>query len=522
MSELDAVRWFKDQFGAAVTEALTGTPFTLDMATAIAMQETYGDCWQFLYQTKTASQVLPLCVGDTLDYPNRTAFPRTKADLCQAPNGQQMFDIAHQALINVGQFNPAYATVAKNPNKFCHGYGIFQYDIQFFRDDPEFFLDFQWYDISQCVARLLKELAAALSRAYGPHMTSLTDEQMMYVAIAYNAGHVNVGAGPKQGYRDASGKYYGENFQSFLHLAHSVPSPTPVAPTQPPAGVAPPIAQPAAPPEQVAAPQGTIHPSSGPQAAQPSSSQASAPPTVSSPPPSAAPTMPPPTPPPPIAPAPTPAQSTFTAGQLDLVSLIQQASMLLKAAAAQSPQTGISATVPAVTAAQQLLKLVETAMAGAPSGSTPDASKQASTTSPNLLTLVPQILALVQGATSQSQPSGTQPTGTPSQAQIKQVVSILQTFLDSPTGQQALGQVNGALGQTIGNLLDGKKSAIGILGAMVTAVLQNVGPSLATAVPIVGSWAGLGSAAMPIFLGIAAWGALGKFEKWFQSTSPNQ
>jgi len=102
MSELDAVRWFKDQFGAAVTEALTGTPFTLDMATAIAMQETYGDCWQFLYQTKTASQVLPLCVGDTLDYPNRTAFPRTKADLCQAPNGQQMFDIAHQALINVG------------------------------------------------------------------------------------------------------------------------------------------------------------------------------------------------------------------------------------------------------------------------------------------------------------------------------------------------------------------------------------------------------------------------------------
>jgi hypothetical protein len=139
-----------------------------------------------------------------------------------------------------------------------------------------------------------------------------------------------------------------------------------------------------------------------------------------------------------------------------------------------------------------------------------------------LLTLVPQILALVQGATSQSQPSGTQPTGTPSQPQIKQVVSILQTFLDSPTGQQALGQVNGALGQTIGNLLDGKKSAIGILGAMVTAVLQNVGPSLATAVPIVGSWAGLGSAAMPIFLGIAAWGALGKFEKWFQSTSPNQ
>jgi hypothetical protein len=83
-----------------------------------------------------------------------------------------------------------------------------------------------------------------------------------------------------------------------------------------------------------------------------------------------------------------------------------------------------------------------------------------------------------------------------------------------------LGQVNGALGQTIGNLLDGKKSAIGIIGAMATAVLQAAGPTLTTNIPIVGNWAGLGSAAMPIFLAVTAWGALGKLEKWTQGSPP--
>ncbi len=35
---------------------------------------------------------------------------------------------------------PAYSKVAKLPHKFCHGYGIFQYDLQFFLTDPDYFL----------------------------------------------------------------------------------------------------------------------------------------------------------------------------------------------------------------------------------------------------------------------------------------------------------------------------------------------------------------------------------------------
>jgi hypothetical protein len=79
-----------------------------------------------------------------------------------------------------------------------------------------------------------------------------------------------------------------------------------------------------------------------------------------------------------------------------------------------------------------------------------------------------------------------------------------------------LGPVNGALGQTIGNLLNGSKSAIGILGAL--AVQLGQAPGLAGLVP-----SALGTAiapyATPIFLALTAWGFLGKMEKFAQATT---
>jgi len=87
---------------------------------------------------------------------------------------------------------------------------------------------------------------------------------------------------------------------------------------------------------------------------------------------------------------------------------------------------------------------------------------------------------------------------------------------------QPLGQVNGAFGETLGKLLNGRKTAIGILGTVLTSVLSQVpagsglGQVLATLTPA----AGLSGFAMPIFLAISAWGMLGKFEKWAQGTAP--
>ena len=350
------------------------------MAAAIAMQETYPDCWGRLYQTKPVDVVLRLCVGDTLDFPRRGAgaFPRDKADLCQTPAGQQMFDVARQALLDIAQFDRAYAAAAQNPDKFCHGFGIFQYDIQHFKTDSDtaFFLQRGWCDFAQCVAKLVKELNAALATVYGAHKTTLNDDEMMYVAIAYNCGHARVGGGPKQGFQDGDGKFYGENFQRYLALAHSIQAEAIAGGQQIP--IVPPVITPA--------------------------------------------------------------------GQPDLATLVQQVLALMQTLPAQRAQPLALPTQPA-DQVQQFIKLL-TALAGGLAG---------------------------------------------------------------PAG--GLGPVNGALGQTIGNLLNGKKSAIGIIGAMLTGVLQAVGPSLPTVLPLVGSFAGLGGAAMPIFLGLAVWGALGKLEK---------
>jgi hypothetical protein len=149
----------------------------------------------------------------------------------------------------------------------------------------------------------------------------------------------------------------------------------------------------------------------------------------------------------------------------------------------------------------------------------------------DLTVLVQQLMALIQASKAQSPPSLPVPA-TPAQAQdqLRQLSDLLNALLGgagqattaAAAAQPKLGQVNGALGQTIGNLLDGKKSAIGIVGALATSVLQSVGPDvpLSQIIPAIGSSVGLGSIAMPLFLALSAWGVLGKMEKWAQGTAP--
>ena len=76
-------------------------------------------------------QILALCVGDTLDADKRSAFPKTKADLLAEPRGDEMFRHRARGAGGDGAHIPGFPV--SNPNKFCHGFGIFQYDLQFFR-----------------------------------------------------------------------------------------------------------------------------------------------------------------------------------------------------------------------------------------------------------------------------------------------------------------------------------------------------------------------------------------------------
>ncbi|WP_027573802.1 peptidoglycan-binding protein [Bradyrhizobium sp. WSM1743] len=123
-------------------------------------------------------------------------------------------------------------------------------------------------------------------------------------------------------------------------------------------------------------------------------------------------------------------------------------------------------------------------------------------------------------------PGPVTPTSPAPVDQLKQVVDLLSTLLNNGGGKPMLGQVNGALGETIGKLLDGKKTALGIGGSLLTALLSsvtaspNAGGLAGLLGTIVSAVPGLGQFMMPISLALTVWGVLGKMEKWAQGTAP--
>jgi hypothetical protein len=214
-------QWFKTTFHSQIEPALAGTPFSLDLLAAIAAQET-GHIWGPLHDTLALDTLLEICVGDTLDADKgRKAFPKTKDELVAANLGQDMFRIAHEALVGMAAQVPSFAGVAKRPNKFCHGYGIFQYDLQFFKEDPEYFLNREWRHFDRSLAKAVDELKNAMSRAGLKGRPTLNDLEQVHVAIAYNAGSFRPEKGLRQGFFDGT-RFYGERILDFLRLSQTV------------------------------------------------------------------------------------------------------------------------------------------------------------------------------------------------------------------------------------------------------------------------------------------------------------
>jgi hypothetical protein len=229
MAIKDEITWFKEHFAADIIPALAGTPLSFDLICALAFQES-GELWSKLRLRLPREEVLRLSVGDTLDEPNRSAFPKNKDALIAAPRGQQMFDLAHQLLIEMADATgiEAYQHLARRPEKFVHGYGIFQYDLQFFRRDPDFFLTQRWKDINSCIDKMMTELRTALQQLGFSEKLSLTDLQSAFVGIVYNTGFGNFreAKGLKQGHNDGM-FFYGENIDRFMKIAHDIPTPAP-------------------------------------------------------------------------------------------------------------------------------------------------------------------------------------------------------------------------------------------------------------------------------------------------------
>ena len=221
MPTKEDMRWFKQTFGEKIEPALQGTPFTLDLLTALACQET-GEIWPILRKKNlTTDRILELCVGDSIDA--RSVFPRSRAELESQPNGAQMFEIARKALVDMAEFIPSYQGVAKMKNKFCHGFGIFQLDIQFFKNEPDYFLQRHYTNFDNCLQKAIKELQTARAGIGFGNKTKLTDLEMALVAVGYNMGTAKFkhSKGLKQGHHDGH-KFYGELIFDFIRMAQTV------------------------------------------------------------------------------------------------------------------------------------------------------------------------------------------------------------------------------------------------------------------------------------------------------------
>lgn len=226
MPTTDDIRWFKEHFATRIAAAVAGTPFSVDLLVALACQET-GGIWSRLRRARLGEKrILELCVGDTIDAradgTGRRAFPRNKAALLAEPGGEAMFAIAREALVEMAQHVPEYQGAAGNASKFCRGFGIFQRDLQFFREDPEYFLQRRYADFDATLGHALQELSSKQRRIGLGGRGQLSVLEMVAVTIAYNTGRFDPAKGLNQGFRPKNGKFYGQAVFDFLRLSETV------------------------------------------------------------------------------------------------------------------------------------------------------------------------------------------------------------------------------------------------------------------------------------------------------------
>ncbi|HEX9214260.1 MAG TPA: peptidoglycan-binding protein [Bradyrhizobium sp.] len=192
----------------------------------------------------------------------------------------------------------------------------------------------------------------------------------------------------------------------------------------------------------------------------------------------------------------------------------------------QAPNVDLSQILKRLEDLARLLQGGSATQGGATSGGTTSGgvtSRGTTTVANDPISLLERLLSLANNAA--PVPGAITPTNPAPADQLKPIVDLLGALLNKD-GKPVLGQVNGALGETIGKMLDGKKTALGIGGSLITALLSAVTASpnagglaglfgtIASAVP------GLSQFALPISLALTAWGVLGKMEKWAQGTAP--
>jgi hypothetical protein len=156
LQAIKASDWLKRNFGQQIADAVTDTPYSVDHICGIACQET-AYVWLAHDKELSPEEICAICVldgsGDFKPAENpRSAFPRNTAAF-RAKYGDEFTDML------IAEGNKSRKIRGMGPVDWIYkGYGIFQYDLQFVRDDEQFFRQKLWYDFGECLKRLMKEL----------------------------------------------------------------------------------------------------------------------------------------------------------------------------------------------------------------------------------------------------------------------------------------------------------------------------------------------------------------------------
>ena len=145
--------WLELHYGNDCGASTDGSPFTKELLYAIACQETaiYFYDWT---KDHTPEDVLGRCVFDASGDANgsRSAFPKNTAAFIEH-YGQETANML------IAEANKTRAMRGFGPKQWVYaGYGLFQYDIQYIQTDAAFFLQKQWYDMTHCLEKVMKEL----------------------------------------------------------------------------------------------------------------------------------------------------------------------------------------------------------------------------------------------------------------------------------------------------------------------------------------------------------------------------
>lgn len=155
MSYIRAINWFKENFSDKIN-----TSYSLDFITAIAVKETSFK-WLNWIDILTPEKILQRCVFDASgDVPGtfRTAFPRNRHDF-EFKYGTPLTEmLIYEANLTRVLPQPGYPNGFKPAEYLYKGYGLFQYDLQNIEHDKEFFENKLWYNLSDCLDRLIKVL----------------------------------------------------------------------------------------------------------------------------------------------------------------------------------------------------------------------------------------------------------------------------------------------------------------------------------------------------------------------------